>query len=83
MKHLFLAFPLAFVLSACGQAFNNTACRQAVVEEMKTTDVANVPGKDFSFIARTSDGSVWIVETMSSKTPDVTTKTQLFGPNKN
>ncbi len=65
-------------LSGCdGGGWNHALCRQAVVDEVKTTDVQLVPGQDWRWIARASNGDVWYVETMGSK-PDVTAKTLIF-----
>lgn len=64
-------------LGGCGDGFNETKLRQAVIDEFKTADVAKAPGKDYIFIVRTPDGAVWIAETMG-KDAKVTAKATLF-----
>lgn len=70
----------SFLFSGCGPAFRTESCRASVLEAAETDDVVNVPGKDFSFIVRKPDGSVWIYKTMSVKSPEVTEKLMLFYP---
>ena len=68
---------LTAVLGGCGDGFNETKLRQAVVDEFKTADVAKAHGEDYVFIVRTPDGAVWIAETMG-KDAKVTAKAILF-----
>lgn len=70
----------AATVSGCGEAFNPTACRQNVVEEMGTADVVQVRNRDFHFIVRKKDGSVWYVETLNGRDAKVSAKTMLFAP---
>lgn len=77
MKKIFILFSFT-LLTACGPAFNSLACRQAVMEEMKTTDVLNLEGSKYKFLVRTEDGAVWIVETMNGSSPKITLKTLIF-----
>lgn len=70
---------LAVGLGGCGDGFNDTKLRQAVIDEFKTTDVAKAPGKDFTFIVRTPDCGVWIAETWGAD-ERVTAKALLFAP---
>jgi len=64
-------------LGGCGDGFNETKLRQAVIDEFKTVDVAKAPGREYTFIVRTSDGSVWIAETMGTDA-EVTARAILF-----
>lgn len=80
---VFLSIALSgsvFFLTGCGPAFRTESCRAAVVEDAGTDNVTNVPGKDFSFIVRKLDGSVWIYNTWSGKSPEVTERLILFSP---
>jgi hypothetical protein len=64
-------------LGGCGDGFNDTKLRQAVVDEFKTTEVVNVPGKIYTFVIRTKDGEIWIAETKGADAK-VTAKSLLF-----
>lgn len=56
--------------------YSHEACRQNIIEEFKTLDVAELH-YNYTFIVRTPNGDVWYMEQMGSK-PGTTLKTQLF-----
>lgn len=56
---------------------NGAKNRQAVVTKY-STEVWNLPGQKYKFIARKPDGSVWYVETMGGSENPVSDETQLF-----
>lgn len=65
----------ALLLAACDynptdspeSGYNVVNCRQAVIEELKTTDVVQVPRTQWNWIARLPNGEVWWVETYGVK----------------
>jgi hypothetical protein len=70
---------LTLLLFGCNMnAFSVTACRQAVVDDVGTSDVFAIPGKSYTFVARDKNGAVWIVETLSGDGAKVTSKTMMF-----
>lgn len=83
MKNMLAIIGLAALLCGCSDGYNSAKCRQAVVGELNTSEVQEVPnGNGFRFIARLRDGSVWYVECMGEKA-EITAKTILFAPQLN
>lgn len=72
-----IAFVLALCLAGCGGGMNHAKVRQAIIDELETTEVTPIPGKNFEFIARGKGGEVWYVQTYGSEAK-VTAKTLLF-----
>lgn len=81
MKTTSLLALLVLLSSGCGDGYNRAKCRQAVIEEMKATEVVENPSQSYRYIVRTQDGAVWWVECLGPEAT-VTTKTLLFPPNK-
>lgn len=81
MKKLFfsiialLTMPLA---TGCSQdGYNEAKVRQAIIQEFKTTDVAQVPNTKWRYIVRKTNGEVWVAEVMGAKA-EVTASTLIF-----
>jgi hypothetical protein len=83
MKYAFW-YAAFLLLVACTQgekdASDTVKCMLAARDELATTEISPLPNKEFRYIARLPDGSVWYVETMNSLTPKVTSKYQVFPP---
>lgn len=56
---------------------NHAKVRQAIIDELETTEVTPIPGKKWEFIARGKGGEVWYVEAWSSEAK-ITARTLLF-----
>ncbi len=80
MKRLISIAALATLLTGCGDAYSTMACRQTVIDDLKTNEVKEVPGRYFRYIARTPDGAIWYVECLDASDTRITTKTPIFGP---
>lgn len=78
IKNLILTLTIAASVVGCsGDGFNQTKIRQAIVDEMKTTEIIQSPNSEYKYIVRTSDGAVWLVECMSREAK-ITAKAMLF-----
>lgn len=74
MKKLVL-IALSCLMLGCG----NTRQHQAIVEQMNTTEVVvAAPGKEYTFIVRTTDNAVWLVEMYGNDPKTITAKVNLF-----
>ena len=79
IKKLLIVLAMIIPIAGCsrGDGWNQTKLRQAIVEEMKTTEIVRYPDNDYKFIVRTPDGAVWFVEMMGTKA-EITAKALLF-----
>lgn len=72
----------AWLCAGCDSgSFNSAKNRQAVVQKY-STEVWNLPGEKYRFIARKPDGSVWYVETLSTSQNLISAETELFSATK-
>jgi hypothetical protein len=87
---LFLV-PLALALAGCNSneppapvttnAYRNQITdRQRLVAEFKTAEVYPVPGDEYQFVVRDTNGAVWFVKSDRNAGSGGGGKTMLFGP---
>lgn len=79
IKKLLIVLAMIIPIAGCsrGDGWNQTKLRQAIVDEMNTTEIVRYPDNDYKFIVRTPDGAVWFVEMMGTKA-EITAKALLF-----
>lgn len=78
VKNLILTLTIAASVVGCvDDGFNQTKNRLVIVEEMKTTEIAQSPNSEYKYVVRTSDGAVWLVECMSREAK-ITAKAMIF-----
>jgi hypothetical protein len=81
MRKLIAIAAIVVGLTGCTySAYNTDKCRESVMLELDTSDVLPTKGQKFRFLARTKDGAVYIVETLSSDSTKVTSKAMIFPP---
>ena len=69
------------VSSGCGNSRLIDA-RTTAMKELSTPEVWPVIDRDFAYIARKSDGSIWYAEINMDYSPPKSSTTQIFPPNK-
>ena len=79
IKKILIGLAMIVPIAGCERVdgWNQTKLRQAIVDEMETTEIVRYPDNDYKFIVRTPDGAVWFVELMGPKA-EITAKSLLF-----
>lgn len=78
MKIIVLALAMV-CLVGCG--FSSVRCRQSVAKKYGA-EVQVIPGEQFKFIARDTNGAIWFVETMNTGNAEISSEVLLFSPQK-
>jgi hypothetical protein len=75
MKKIIAFVAITFALAGCS-SYDHKACRDSVVRDVGTQDVAEV--HSFRFVARDSKGAIWYYETMNQTDTEISKKQPVF-----
>lgn len=74
-----LACASLLLLCSCGDGWNRTKVLGQVSADFPNAEIARLPDRNFTFIVRETDGSVWQVEYLGNGL-EMTAKARLIGP---